>query len=110
MRRLRLVGKKTPIPFLAVCMLLAFFSLNARVAHTSPEVHFADLSDSGLSIVPASCPSNPGDADAPWGCGGIYSLCPDGSVPPSGDTDSCPTTPPPPPPPGCNPAPPGSAD
>ena len=56
----------------------AFFDgANQKTAFVSPEVQFADASQSGLSIVPASCPSNP-----------HYS-------------GECSSTPPPPPPPSC---------
>jgi len=50
-------------------------------AFRSVEVKFTDASHSGLSIVPASCPSNPGDGDAPYGCSGGSPLPPPPSCP-----------------------------
>jgi hypothetical protein len=59
------------------------------VAVASPEVHFTDASPDGLSIVPASCPSDPYDADSPYGCSGSDPLCPDGSLAPNSDVTQC---------------------
>ncbi len=69
---------------------VALFAIG-RGAFVSPEVKFTDASASGLHIVPASCPSNPYDADAPNGCSGDQPilLCPDGSQAPNNDTNQC---------------------
>jgi hypothetical protein len=68
------------------------FSNHSSSPFVSAEVRFTDASRQGLLIVPASCPSNPYDADSPYGCsGGSASspLCPDGSVAPSGNVALC---------------------
>jgi hypothetical protein len=60
-----------------------------RTAHTSPEVKFSDASASGLSIVPASCPSTP---DFPGQCDAAPAptpTCPDGSQAPNSDPNQC---------------------
>src|SRR3989344_35078 len=46
----------------AVLLGTLSFSTYHKPVFTSAEVHFADTSPSGLSIMPASCPSSPHDA------------------------------------------------
>ena len=77
---------------LAACVLLLLVthSINNKKTFTSAEVYFADASPSGMKIIPASCPSNPGDDDAPYGCSGDIPLCPDGTPAPYFDSGSGP--------------------
>ncbi|MDR3570930.1 MAG: hypothetical protein P4L81_01885 [Candidatus Pacebacteria bacterium] len=42
-----------------------------------------------MQIMPASCPSNPFDTDAPNGCSGSTPLCPDGTGAPNNDLTQC---------------------
>lgn len=76
---------------LAACaILLASAFTHAPKPFSSVEVKFTDAAANGLAIVPASCPSNPGDSDSPFGCDGSTPLCPDGSDAPGGNVANCP--------------------
>jgi len=87
----------SPQVFISVFLFVLLIAAAIAFDHPSSgffsaEVRFSDAAKGGLSIVPASCPSNPGDAEDPNGCGGpanIYGLCPDGSVAPSGNPEAC---------------------
>lgn len=73
-------------------VLAAYATIAPSGTFVSHEVKFTDASKGGLAIVPASCPSDPGDADAPNGCGGpgtVYVLCPDGSLAPDNTLSAC---------------------
>jgi hypothetical protein len=86
-------GKKLRTNLLIGTLLLSavvFIGIgSSHKTFNSVEVAFTDSSQSGLAIVPASCPSNPGDADAPFGCSGSIPLCQDGSVAPNSDVNQC---------------------
>jgi uncharacterized repeat protein (TIGR01451 family) len=99
-------SKETFVATIVFLLILTFaFSVHHKSAFSSAEVHFTDLSPSGMQIMPASCPSDPGTPDAPFGCSGRTPLCADGSLAPNNDVNECPPDigPPSPPPPSCNP-------
>jgi hypothetical protein len=57
-----------PIVFAVVALCaVAFMQMNSSAGFKSSELAFTDPSD-GMQIVPASCPSDPDDADSPNGC------------------------------------------
>jgi hypothetical protein len=55
------------LPLLVVAVLVLGFTVQSSAMHKSPEVAFTDEAPSGLSIVPASCPSSPDSADTTCG-------------------------------------------
>ncbi len=87
--RIELNRKATFFVFALFIIFFAFATQSRSSVFSSPEVTFTDASQSGLAIVPASCPSDPhfvGD------CTNGYS-CPDGSSPVpagSGNVYTCP--------------------
>ena len=89
-----IVRQLAAVAVLVACALLiaGAFSHSPK-PFSSVEVKFTDASAHGLAIVPASCPSNPFDADAPNGCSGNTPLCPDGSAAPGGSAANCPSIP-----------------
>ncbi len=75
---------------LVFILVVALGSTSLHQPFRSSEVAFTDSSAHGMQIVPASCPSNPFDANAPYGCSGGTPLCADGVSPaPGGNVASC---------------------
>ncbi len=97
MERSRHSAQKFPAAAIAVafalCLLVAVVALSQPSRpFASAEVKFSDASTHGLSIVPASCSSRPGDTDAKFGCSGSKVLCPNGFDAPNGKISQCPSS------------------
>lgn len=75
---------------LIVAALIFVASSNSSKPFASVEVAFTDSSAHGMQIMPASCPSDPFDVDAPYGCSGSTPLCPDGvTLAPNANVSEC---------------------
>lgn len=75
-RSVHIIFRRETLALVAVAALIIVSGISTssgQSAHVSPEVYFADASQSGFSIIPASCPSDP-----------HYSGQCSGSPPPSG--------------------------
>lgn len=81
------------IPLVTTLVLIAIATValsHSQTPFRSVEVAFTDNSAHGMQIVPASCPSNPFDSAAPYGCKGSVPLCPNGITPaPNGNFAQC---------------------